>query len=121
MYASTSYRSADCRRCSVKKVFLKILQNSPGNDCARASFLLKLQAQACNFIKKRLWHSCSQVNFENFLRTPFYGTLPMAVCGVNETALLGSHFKVLMVFSDSINPLNRLLNPSHLLTYSFTI
>ena len=45
----------------------------------------------------------------------------MAVCGVNETALLGSHFKVLMVFFDSINPLNRLLNPSHLLTYSFTI
>ena len=50
-----------------------------------------------------------------------YGTLPMAACGVNETALLGSHFKVLMVFSDSINALNRLLNPWHLLTYSFTI
>ena len=45
MYASTSYRSADYWRCSVKKVFLKISQNSPENVCARASFLLKLQAK----------------------------------------------------------------------------
>ena len=27
--------------------------------------------QACNFIKKRLWHRCSPVNFAKFLRTPF--------------------------------------------------
>ena len=31
-------------RCSVKKVFLEILQNSQENICARASFLIKLQA-----------------------------------------------------------------------------
>ena len=30
--------------CSVKKVFLEISQNSPENTCARASFLIKLQA-----------------------------------------------------------------------------
>ena len=33
-------------------MFLEILQNSPENTCARASFLIKLQAEACNFIKK---------------------------------------------------------------------
>ena len=31
-------------RCSVKKVFLEISQNSPENSCARASFLIMLQA-----------------------------------------------------------------------------
>ena len=40
------------QRCSVKKVFLKISQNSQENTCARASFLIKLQASVSNFIKK---------------------------------------------------------------------
>ena len=43
------------QRRSVEKVFLKFLQNSLENTCARASFLIKLQAlglQPCNFIKK---------------------------------------------------------------------
>ena len=33
-------------------VFLEILQNSQQNTCARVSFLIKLQAEAYNFIKK---------------------------------------------------------------------
>ena len=33
------------RRCSIKKVFLEILQNSQENTCARDSFLIKLQAK----------------------------------------------------------------------------
>ena len=36
----------------LKSVFLEILQNSQENTCARVSFLLKLQASSCNFIKK---------------------------------------------------------------------
>ena len=68
-------------------------QNSRENICARVSFLIKLQASACNFvkrdtlaqvffsefckisacnfIKKRPWHRCFPVNFAIFLRTPF--------------------------------------------------
>ena len=38
--------------CSVKKVFLKVSQISQENTCARVSFLISLQADACNFIKK---------------------------------------------------------------------
>ena len=38
------------QRCSVKKVFFEISQNSQKNICARVSFLIKFQA--CNFIKK---------------------------------------------------------------------
>ena len=36
----------------MKEVFLKISQNSQENTCARVSFLIKLQIEACNFIKK---------------------------------------------------------------------
>ena len=32
------------RKCSVKKVFLEISQNSEKNTCGRVSFLIKLQA-----------------------------------------------------------------------------
>ena len=39
-------------RCSVKKMLLEISQNSQENTCARASFLMTLQASICNFIKK---------------------------------------------------------------------
>ena len=35
-----------------KKLFLKNLQNSQKNPSARAFFLVKLQAETCNFIKK---------------------------------------------------------------------
>ena len=37
---------AVARRCPVRKVFLKISQNSQESTCARASFLIKLQYRA---------------------------------------------------------------------------
>ena len=46
------YPEAVSRRCSVKKVFLEISQNSQKNTCARVSFSIKLQTEACNFIKR---------------------------------------------------------------------
>ena len=49
---------AVAQRCSVKKVFLEISQNSLENTCARVSFLIKL-------------HRCFPANFAKFLRTPF--------------------------------------------------
>ena len=49
-----------------KKVFLEISQNSQENTCARFSFLIKLKAEAYNFIKK-LWHWCFPVNLVKFL------------------------------------------------------
>ena len=41
------------RRCSVKKVFLEISQNSQENTCARVSFLIKLQASGLQLYYKR--------------------------------------------------------------------
>ena len=40
------------QRCSARKMFLEISQNSQENIGARVSSLIKLQAEACNFIKK---------------------------------------------------------------------
>ena len=58
------------QRCSVKKVFLEISQNSQESTCARVAFLIKLQASGlCNFIKK---HLCFSVKFVKFLSTPFF-------------------------------------------------
>ena len=43
------------QRCSFKKVFLEISQNSQENTCVRVSSLIKLLSEACNFkAKKRL-------------------------------------------------------------------
>ena len=56
-----------------KNLPLKISQNSKENTCAGVSFLIKLQAKACNIIQKRDSDiSCFPVNFAKFLRTPFF-------------------------------------------------
>ena len=58
---------ADVQRCSVKKVFLKILQNSQENIRARIFILINTV-----LLKKRLWHRCFLVNFAKILRTAFF-------------------------------------------------
>ena len=52
-------------RCSLKKVFLEIWQNSQENTCARG-------LSPATLLKKTLWHRFFPVNFVKFLRTPFY-------------------------------------------------
>ena len=44
----------------------------PVKTCARASLLIKFQAEACNFVKNRLWRRCFLVNYAKFLRTPIF-------------------------------------------------
>ena len=53
-HSSNNKRRAEAvaRMCSVKKVFLKISQNSQENTFAKVSFSVKLQPKACNFINK---------------------------------------------------------------------
>ena len=64
---------------SVKKVFLKISQNAQ-NTCVRISFIIKLQASACNFIKKEVLAQVFSCKFcEIFKKTSFYKTPPVAV------------------------------------------
>ena len=66
-------REAVVRRYSVKKVFLKVSQNSREGICARVSFSNKVAGlRPATLLKKRLWHRCFLVNFVKFLRTPFF-------------------------------------------------
>ena len=51
------------RSYSVKKVFLKISPNSQEDTCARVSFLIKFQAEVCNFIKKETLAQVFSLNF----------------------------------------------------------
>ena len=51
-----------------EKNFSKILQNSQESTCARVSFLIKLQAQACKFIKKETGTKCLSTPFLLFLQ-----------------------------------------------------
>ena len=81
----------EMNRSSRPEVFCKngVLKNFAtftGKHLCQSLFLIKLQPNtcnfikkrlwhrpyACNFIKKRLWHRCLPVNFEKFLGTPFF-------------------------------------------------
>ena len=78
----------------MKKVFLKILQNSQENTCSRVSFLiklqteawnLKLQAEALNFIKKEALARVSSYEFFEICKNTFsYRTPPVAVSGISK-------------------------------------
>ena len=74
-FSDTVIKEAAVQRCSVKKVFLEISQNSQENTCAKISFLIKLQAlglRPTTLLKKIFWHRCFPVNFAKFLRTPSF-------------------------------------------------
>ena len=74
---STVCLEAVAQTCSVKKIFLEISQNSQENPCARASFLIKLQAEACNFIKKETLTQVLSCEFCEISKNTFsYRTTP---------------------------------------------
>ena len=74
------------RKCSVKKIFLKIYKISRENACVGVCFL--------NFIKKRLQHRCFLVKFAKFLRTPnlknIYKRLPLPFLGFRKLNITSS-------------------------------
>ena len=46
------HAEAVAQRCSIKEEFLNISQSWLENTCARVSFLIKLQTETSNFVKK---------------------------------------------------------------------
>ena len=58
------------RSCSVKKVFLKVSQNSQKNTCARVSFLIKLQTSG-NFIEKEALEQVLSYEFCEIFKNAF--------------------------------------------------
>ena len=62
------------QRCSVKKVFLEISQNSQENTCARVFFnkVAGLRPYACNFIKNETLAQMFSYEFCEISKTPFF-------------------------------------------------
>ena len=92
------YRSSH-QSCSVKKVFLEILQNSQQNSCVSLFFNQVSGIRPGTLLKKRLWHRCFPVNFVKFLRIPFLqntsGRLLLATVGgilVKWIGIVNNHF-----------------------------
>ena len=65
-------KEALVQKCSVKKVFLEISQNSQENTCAGVFFNKVAGLRPATLLKKRLWHRCFPVKNVEFLRTPFF-------------------------------------------------
>ena len=90
------------QRCSVKKVVLKISQNSQENTCARVIFLVKLQVLAYNFIKEETMaqvFSCESCKI--YKNTFSYRTPPVATSdnfSVNKFLFSVSSFSVYVFF-----------------------
>ena len=116
---NTLLTEAVVRRCSVKKVFLEMSQNSQKNTCARVSFLIKLLA-SCNFIKKETLaqvFSCefcgvSKHTFFQFLRTPLVAASALTIDNqtiksVSSVELLGIHLDDKLYFNLHISNICR--------------
>ena len=64
-------------RSSIKKVFLKISQNSQENTCVGVFILINSHASDLElYQKRRLRHRCFPVNSTNFLEHLFFRTPP---------------------------------------------
>ena len=66
------------QRCSVKKMFLEIPQNSQKNTCARVSFLIKLYKLLINFIKKETLAQVLSCEFCEISKNTFSYRIPPA-------------------------------------------
>ena len=81
------------QRCSVKKMFLKISQNSQENICVRVSFLIKLQvnfskfSRTLFFIEHLRWLLLTRLTQDN------YFTASMKMCFVSQRKYLRQKYQ----------------------------
>ena len=75
------------------KVFLEISQNSQENTCAGVSFLIKLQAEACNFIKKETLAQVFSYEFCEISKNTFFRRTPLVAASVfrNNNLINNNH------------------------------
>ena len=71
IYHQIKFWKSLMNRCSIKKLFLKILQYSQENTCVGVPFFNENAGlQSCKFKKERLQRRCFNVNITKFLRAP---------------------------------------------------
>ena len=66
----------------MKKVFLETSQNSQENTCVKVSFLIKLQAETCNFIKKETLAQVFPCEFCEISKKTFSYRTPLVAASV---------------------------------------
>ena len=84
---------AVARRCSVKKMSLEVLQNSQESTFARVSFLIKLQSEACNFIKKETQAQVFSCEFCQISKNTFSYRMPLVAASNNVRVNQGGFTK----------------------------
>ena len=85
------------RRCSIRKMHLKISQNSRESTCVGTIFSIKLQASGLRF-----GHMCFPVNIVKFLRSPFYRTHSSGCLELYQKALVEFSCEKYKLFSQKI-------------------
>ena len=65
-------------------MILEISQNSQENPCARVSFLVKLQAESCNFVKKEILAQVFSCGFCEISKSTFLYRTPLMAASVCE-------------------------------------
>ena len=60
------------QKCFVKKLLLKISQNSKENACVWVSFLIKLQAETQYFIKEQTLAQVFSCEFREIFKNTFF-------------------------------------------------
>ena len=83
-----------------KKVFLEILQNLQENNFARVSFLIKLQASACNFIKKKPLAQVFSREFYEISKNTFSYRTPLVAASVFQLSKQCSSFSFIILFTN---------------------
>ena len=66
----------------IKKAFLELSQNSQENTCASVFFLMKLQAKACNFIKKETLAQVFSCKFREISKNTFFHKTPLVAASM---------------------------------------
>ena len=66
----------------MKKVFLETSQNSQENTCVKVSFLIKLQAETCNFSKKETLAQVFPCEFCEISKKTFSYRTPLVAASV---------------------------------------
>ena len=72
----SEHKEAVAGRCSLRKVFLEISQNSQENTCASLCFKKVAGLRPATLLKQRLWRRCFLVNFGKFPRKFFFHRTP---------------------------------------------
>ena len=65
-------------------MFLEILHNTQENTCARVSFLIQIQAHACNFIKKETLAQVFSSEFCKISKNTFSDRTPLVAASELE-------------------------------------